>query len=254
MGKARPGDMGMDVMHLNLHKTFSTPHGGGGPGAGPVGVSERLEPYLPLPLVTRAADGTYGLDCDRPRSIGRMKGFYGNVGVLIRAYCYLLSMGTSGLAQASEDAVLNANYLRARLQSLFPVAYDGPSMHEFVLTASEHGSGAAHDIGKRILDFGMHAPTVYFPLIVPEALMIEPTETEDFSTLDRFVEVMEQIERELREDPEAVKTAPHTTPVRRPDETRAAREPVLRWSPSGPGVVHSVEAKCRSTVHATSRR
>ena len=239
MGKARPGDMGMDVMHLNLHKTFSTPHGGGGPGAGPVAVSERLEPYLPLPLVTRSADGTYRLDYDRPRSIGRMKGFYGNIGVLIRAYCYLLSMGAYGLAQASEDAVLNANYLRARLQSLFPLPYDGPSLHEFVLTASEYGSGAAHDIGKRILDFGMHAPTVYFPLIVHEALMIEPTETEDVSTLDRFVEVMKQIQRELTEDPEMVRTAPHTTPVRRPDEARAARQPVLRWSPSSPGVVHS---------------
>jgi glycine dehydrogenase subunit 2 len=234
MGKARPGDMGMDVVHLNLHKTFSTPHGGGGPGAGPVAVSERLEPYLPLPLVVARADGGYSLDYDRPRSIGRVKAFYGNVGVLIRAYCYLLRMGGDGLSQASEDAVLNANYLRARLQHLFPLPYDGPSLHEFVLSAQDHGTGTARDIGKRILDFGMHAPTVYFPLIVHEALMIEPTETEDVATLDRFAEVMQQIQRELREDPETVRSAPHTTPVRRPDEAHAARDPVLRF-----GVVHS---------------
>ena len=232
MGKARPGDMGMDVVHLNLHKTFSTPHGGGGPGAGPVAVSERLEPYLPLPLVTpRPEGGGWSLDYDRPRSVGRMKGFYGNVGVLVRAYCYLLRMGGDGLTRASEDAVLNANYLRARLQHLYPLPYDGPSLHEFVLSAADHGAGAARDIGKRILDFHMHAPTVYFPLIVHEALMIEPTETEDMATLDRFAAIMEQIHRELSEDPDLVRTAPHTTPVRRPDEAHAAREPILRWSP-----------------------
>ncbi len=231
MGKARPGDMGMDVVHVNLHKTFSTPHGGGGPGAGPVAVTDRLEPYLPAPLVTRDPDGTYRLDRDRPSSIGRVKAFHGNVGVLVRAYSYLLRMGSGGLTQASEDAVLNANYLRTRLHGLFPVPYDGPCMHEFVLSASEHGAGAARDIGKRILDFGMHAPTVYFPLIVHEALMIEPTETEDIATLDRFVEVMTRIDTEFRSDPDVVRTAPHTTPVRRPDEAHAAREPVLRWSP-----------------------
>ncbi len=232
MGKARPGDMGMDVVHLNLHKTFSTPHGGGGPGAGPVAVSAHLEPYLPLPLVAPRPDGRgWYLDYDRPRSIGRLKGYYGNVGVLVRAHCYLLRMGGDGLAQASEDAVLNANYLRARLQHLYPLPYDGPSLHEFVLSAAEHGPGAARDIGKRILDFRMHAPTVYFPLIVNEALMIEPTETEAAATLDRFVDVMEQIRQELSDDPEVVKTAPHSTPVRRPDEAHAAREPVLRWRP-----------------------
>jgi glycine dehydrogenase subunit 2 len=240
MGKARPGDMGMDVVHLNLHKTFSTPHGGGGPGAGPVAVTERLAPYLPVPLVAppsgaTAASGAsgatgYRLDCDRPSSIGRVKGFYGNVGVLVRAYSYLLRMGADGLTQASEDAVLGANYLLTRLRPLFPVPYDGPCMHEFVLSAAGHGSGAAHDIGKRILDFGMHAPTVYFPLIVHEAMMIEPTETEDVATLDRFAEVMKQIERESREDPGLLRTAPHATPVRRPDEARAARDPILRWT------------------------
>ena len=232
MGKARPGDMGMDVVHLNLHKTFSTPHGGGGPGAGPVAVSRRLEPYLPLPLIAPPEDGGgYRLDYDRPQSIGRVKGFYGNVGILIRAYCYLLRMGRDGLTQASEDAVLNASYLRARLEHLYPLPFDGPSMHEFVLSTAAHGPGAAHDIAKRILDFGMHAPTVSFPLIVQEALMIEPTETEDLATLDDFAQVMEQIHRELRDDPEVVTTAPHSTPVRRPDEARAARDPILRWSP-----------------------
>ena len=232
MGKARPGDMGMDVVHLNLHKTFSTPHGGGGPGAGPVAVTERLEPYLPLPLIAPPLDGRgFRLDYDRPLSIGRVKGFYGNVGVLIRAYCYLLRMGGDGLTRASEDAVLNANYLRARLQHVYALPFDGPSMHEFVLSAAAHGPGAARDVAKRILDFGMHAPTVYFPLIVQEALMIEPTETEDLPTLDDFTEIMEQIQRELRDDPEVVASAPHSTPVRRPDEARAARDPILRWSP-----------------------
>ena len=230
MGKARPGDMGMDVVHLNLHKTFSTPHGGGGPGAGPVAVSGPLAPYLPVPLVTLRPGGGYRLDYDRPQSIGRVKAFYGNVGVLIRAFCYVLRMGGDGLTRASEDAVLAATYLRTRLRPLFPLPFDGPTMHEFVLSAAGHGPRAAHDIAKRILDFGMHAPTVYFPLIVPEALMIEPTETEDLPTLDGFVDVMTQIVKELREHPEMVAGAPHTTPVRRPDEGRAAREPILRWS------------------------
>ena len=234
MGKARPGDMGMDVVHVNLHKTFSTPHGGGGPGAGPVAVVAELAPYLPVPLISPSEpEGTFGLAYDRPLSIGRVKGFFGNVGVIVRAFTYLLRMGSDGLIQASEDAVLNANYLRVRLRDLYPVPYDGPCMHEFVMSAASHAQrgGTARDIGKRLLDFGMHAPTVYFPLIVPEALMVEPTETEDLRTLDRFVEVMEQIDRELTEDPDLVRQAPHTTPVRRPDETRAARHPILRWSP-----------------------
>jgi glycine dehydrogenase subunit 2 len=234
MGKARPGDMGMDVVHVNLHKTFATPHGGGGPGSGPVAVSTALEPYLPLPLVCRSElDGAYGLDYDRPRSIGRVKGFFGNIAVVVRAYAYILRMGAQGLTQASEDAVLSANYLRVRLRNRFPAAFDRPCMHEFVLSAKDRaeGGGTALNIAKRILDFGMHSPTVYFPLIVPEALMIEPTETEDVRTLDAFVEVMEQIDRELRDEPDTVRHAPHTTPVRRPDETRAARHPILRWSP-----------------------
>ncbi len=234
MGKARPGDMGMDVVHVNLHKTFSTPHGGGGPGAGPVAVSEALEPFLPLPLVGRSpGEGEYYLDHDRPRSIGRVKGFFGNVGVIVRAYAYILRMGGDGLARASEDAVLSANYLRVRLREILPTAFDRICMHEFVLSAKgrAESGGTAMNIAKRILDFGMHAPTIYFPLIVPEALMVEPTETEDLQTLDAFVEVMRQIDRELREEPDVVRQAPHSTPVRRPDETQAARHPVLRWSP-----------------------
>ena len=232
MGKARPGDMGMDVVHINLHKTFSTPHGGGGPGAGPVAVTEALEPYLPVPLVRRETNrGTFILDRERTHSIGRVKGFYGNVGVLVRAYTYILGMGASGLTRASEDAVLNANYLRVRLRDSYHVPYDRTCMHEFVLSASAQAKrgGTAKDVGKRILDFGMHAPTVYFPLIVPEAMMIEPTETEDLATLDTFVDVMHRIDWELTENPELVTGAPHLTPVRRPDEVRAAREPVLRW-------------------------
>jgi glycine dehydrogenase subunit 2 len=236
MGKARPGDMGMDVVHVNLHKTFSTPHGGGGPGAGPVAVGAELEPYLPLPLVHRSGDQrTYGLDYDRPLSVGRIKGFYGNIGVIVRAFAYLLRMGSDGLTKASEDAVLNANYLRVRLRELYPTPYDRPCMHEFVMSAATRAEqgGTALNIAKRILDFGMHAPTIYFPLIVPEALMVEPTETEDVRTLEAFVRVMEQIDRELKEEPELVRGAPHSTPVRRPDETEAARHPILRWTPAG---------------------
>jgi len=240
MGKARPGDMGMDVVHMNLHKTFSTPHGGGGPGAGPVAVGELLEPYLPVPLVDRR-DGDVGvtagahrsffLDHDRPHSIGRMKGFYGNIGVLVRAYAYILRMGADGLTRASEDAVLNANYLRVRLRDRYDVPHDRTCMHEFVASAvrQHHRGVGAGDIAKRLLDFGVHAPTIYFPLIVPEALMIEPTESEDLRTLDAFAAVMDTIDREATETPRVVLDAPHTTPVHRPDETKAAREPVLRW-------------------------
>ncbi len=253
MGKARPGDMGMDVVHMNLHKTFSTPHGGGGPGAGPVAVCPRLEPYLPSPLVSlRSAeeggaesrngggargdsdDRRFFLDYDRPASIGRVRGFYGNVGVLVRAYAYILSMGGDGLTQASEDAVTNANYLRTRIGDTYPIPYDRICMHEFVASAArlKKDTGInAGDVAKRILDFGIHAPTVYFPLIVPEALMIEPTETESLESLDGLAQILLDIDREARETPDVVSSAPHTTPVRRPDETRAARHPVLRWHP-----------------------
>lgn len=245
-GKVRPGDMGMDVAHLNLHKTFSTPHGGGGPGAGPVAVGERLEPYLPTPLISHTeVEDRYALDYDRPHSIGRVKGFQGNVGVLIRAYAYILTMGGDGLARASEDAVLAANYLRVRLGSHYEVPYDTVCMHEFVLSATPQVSrgASARDIAKRLLDFGVHAPTIYFPLIVPEALMIEPTETEDLTTLDTFVEALKRIDREIDETLDRVRHAPHSTPVRRPDETRAARHPVLRWIPEDTeGCPHAADA------------
>jgi glycine dehydrogenase subunit 2 len=239
MGIARPGDMGFDIVHYNLHKTFTQPHGGGGPGAGPIAVSDRIEPYLPVPRVVRHAGANgveprYSLDHERPKSIGRLRGFQGNFGVFVRSYAYIRSLGGDGLKEASESAVLNANYLRARLAELseyLPIAFDRVCMHEFVLS----GSGAKRELGittkdiaKRMLDHEVHPPTVYFPLIVDEALMIEPTETEPKERLDGFVEVVRSILEEAKEDPEIARTAPHTTPVRRLDEAEAARRPVVR--------------------------
>jgi glycine dehydrogenase subunit 2 len=235
VGRVRPGDMGFDVVHLNLHKTFSTPHGGGGPGAGPVLVAETLAPYLPVPDIVRGADG-YHLDYNRPRTIGRLAGFYGNVAVLVRAYAYILSMGREGLAQVAERAVLNANYLKEKLKGLYPLAYDTLCKHEFVLSVralKERFGVGALDIAKRLLDFGIHPPTVYFPLIVPEALMIEPTETESRESLDEFVAAMTEIRREMEREPERLRQAPTRTPVRRIDEVLAAKRPVLRWTPGG---------------------
>ncbi|MBI3317210.1 MAG: aminomethyl-transferring glycine dehydrogenase subunit GcvPB [Candidatus Omnitrophica bacterium] len=230
LGIARPGDMGFDVVHLNLHKTFSTPHGGGGPGAGPVGVKERLIPFLPLPLVERRENG-FVLVQERESSIGRVKAFFGNVGMLLRAYVYIRSLGLSGLKKASEDAILNANYLKEKLKKLFPVAVDEPCMHEFVLSIKNSKSQGVHagDIGKRLLDYGIHAPTVHFPLVVEEALMIEPTESESKETLDQFIEAMSAIHREILQDPEKVLKAPHTLPIKRPDEVLAARKPILSF-------------------------
>ncbi len=231
MGYARPGDMGFDVVHLNLHKTFATPHGGGGPGSGTVGVKEKLAPFLPLPLVERGEAGFY-LDHDRPQSIGRVHSFHGNFGVVVKAYTYLRMMGADGLKQASADAVLNANYLMHRLKPIFHLPYDRVCKHEFVLSAREQkkmGAGAG-DIAKALLDFGFHPPTVYFPLVVTEALMVEPTETESRETLDSFAEAMAEIARLVREDPERVKEAPHTTVVGRLDEARAVRQLRVRWS------------------------
>jgi glycine dehydrogenase subunit 2 len=235
MGISRPGDMGFDIVHFNLHKSFTQPHGGGGPGAGPIAVSERIAPYLPVPVVIKNGDG-YDLDFNRPKSIGRLRGFHGNYGVFVRSYAYMLSLGGDGLQEASETAVLNANYLLARLKELapqLPVAYDRVCMHEFVLSGApmkrEIGLKTL-DLAKRLLDFGYHPPTVYFPLVVDEALMIEPTETETKETLDAFAEAITDILREGAEDPEIARNAPYTTPVRRLDEAGAAKKPIIRQS------------------------
>ena len=232
MGVARPGDMGFDVVHLNLHKTFTTPHGGGGPGAGPVGVKELLAPFLPVPLVAKR-DDQFVLAYDRPHSIGKVRTFYGNFGMLARAFSYIRRMGADGLTQVSRDAVLSANYLRARLRDTYAEAFPGLNMHEFVLSGRRQKKNGVRtlDIAKRLMDYGFHPPTVYFPLIVDEALMIEPTETENKDTLDAFVEAMLSIAREVDETPDLVKSAPHTTVVGRLDEARAARSPDLRWRP-----------------------
>jgi len=232
LGVARPGDMGFDVVHLNLHKTFSTPHGGGGPGAGPVGVKKELVPFLPVPIV-EFKDGEYYLDYDRPLSVGMVKSFYGNFNVVVKAYAYIMSLGAEGLKRVAETAVLNANYIMQRLKKHYLLPYDRSCMHEFVISAQKQKEKgiSAMDIAKRLMDFGFHPPTVYFPLIVKEALMIEPTETESRETLDAFVEAMVRIAREVEDEPDRVKQAPHFTPVRRLDEARAARNPVLRWTP-----------------------
>ncbi len=236
LGRFKPGEAGFDVMHFNVHKTFSTPHGGGGPGAGPVGVGERLLPYLPTPRVLRADDGSFRLERvdERPTSIGRLRSFSGNTGVLVRAYAYLRAHGASGLREVSDDAVLAANYLKARLAGTFDLPYDRPCKHEFVASAStlkaETGVRTL-DIAKRLIDFGFHPPTIYFPLIVDEGMLIEPTETESIETLDAFADTLIAIAAEARSDPEMVRTAPHTAPVRRLDEATAARQPNLRWRP-----------------------
>ncbi len=241
MGISRPGDMGFDIVHFNLHKSFTQPHGGGGPGSGPIAVSERIAPFLPRPVLVRRnqANGSgpaYDLDHDRPRSIGRLRGFQGNFGVFVRAYAYICSLGADGLRDAAETAVLNANYLLARLRragvaEYLPLAYDRVCMHEFVLS----GAPMRRDLGlrtldlaKRLLDHGYHPPTVYFPLLVEEALLVEPTETETRETLDAFADAVADILREARVDPEIARNAPYTTPVRRLDEARASRKPVLR--------------------------
>ncbi len=233
LGVTRPGDQGFDVMHFNLHKTFTTPHGGGGPGAGAVGVKAHLGAFLPLPTVERDGD-RYRLEYDRPQSIGKIRAFYGNFGNLVRAYAYIRSMGAAGLRQIAETAVLNANYMLARLRGGFDLPYDRVCKHEFVLSGTrqkKRDGVTTKDMAKRILDYGFHAPTIYFPLIVDEAIMIEPTETESKRTMDEFVDAMLSIDAESREHPDVVKTAPHTTVVKRLDEVRAARHPDLRWRP-----------------------
>lgn len=229
MGIARPGDMGFDVVHLNLHKTMSTPHGGGGPGAGPVGVKSKLIPFLPKPIVSKRPDGTFYWDDDRPQSIGRVKAFYGNFGILVRAYAYIRTYGPDGLRRVSELAVLNANYMMHRLAPYYEVAYPGICKHEFVLSGKKLKQYGVRtlDVAKRLLDFGYHPPTIYFPLNVEECIMIEPTETESKETLDGFIDAMIQIAKEAETNPELVTNAPHTTAVKRLDETMAARKPVL---------------------------
>jgi glycine dehydrogenase subunit 2 len=230
LGIARPGDFGADMMHYNPHKTFSGPHGGGGPGAGPICVTEKLEPYLPSPVVCQR-DGRFALDYDRAKSIGRVRAFFGNVGVLVRAYCYIRTHGPDGLRRAAENAVLNANYLLSRVRHILPVPHGERCMHEFVATASELKKTkgiSAMDIAKRLLDFGYHAPTVYFPLTVPESMMIEPTESESKETLDAFAEALFRITDEAAD---LLHDAPHTTPISRPNEVQAARTPLLKWTP-----------------------
>jgi glycine cleavage system P protein (glycine dehydrogenase) subunit 2 len=233
LGRCRPGDMGFDIVHINTHKTFATPHGGGGPGAGPVGVADELVPFLPSPLVERADDGTFRLEHDRRESIGRMHGFYGNFGVLVRAYAYVFMHGSDGLLEVAERAVLNANYLAELVKDDFPLAHPGGRpMHEFVSTAKplrDETGVRAMDVAKRVIDLGFHPSTVYFPLVVEEAMMIEPTETESKDTLDAFAAAMRQAAEEARTDPDVLHEAPVSTPVRRLDEARAARHLKLRW-------------------------
>ncbi len=238
MGIVRPAEVGVDVMHFNLHKTFSTPHGGGGPGAGPIGVTADLEPFLPVPRIHRiTGDGEsdedrYHLEWDRPSTIGKVHASFGNFGVLVRAWTYIRSLGSDGLADVSRAAVINANYLLSRVTDHYHLPYSDRCMHEFVLSGclqkSQHGV-ATTDIAKRLLDYGFYAPTVYFPLIVPEAIMVEPTETETRESLDLYAQALIEIARAAEEDPDLIREAPHTTPVRRPDEAQAAKSPDLRW-------------------------
>jgi glycine dehydrogenase subunit 2 len=231
LGITRPGDFGVDMMHYNVHKTFTGPHGAGGPGSGPIAVRKQLIPFLPAPLVARNGD-TYSLDYDRPKSIGRVRSFFGNVGILLRGYLYIRTLGPKGLREVSENAVLNANYLLSLLRGVYEVPHGENCMHEFVASARQlrrERRISAMDIAKRLLDYGYHAPTVYFPLVVPEALMIEPTETESKETLDAFAETLLKIHGE---DADMLHQAPHTLSISRPDEVQAAKQPVLRWKPA----------------------
>jgi len=235
LGRVRPGDLGIDVMHLNLHKTFSTPHGGGGPGAGALCVTDELEPYLPIPRVICNSDGSYSRSHEHPLSIGPVQGHLGNFGNLVRAYTYIRSLGQEGLREIANIAVLNANYLRVQLQDYYSLPHDRICMHEVVFSGRRQKADGVRtlDIAKRLIDFGFHPPTVYFPLIVEEALMIEPTETESLETLDRFISAMRLIAQEVESDPDKLHAAPVTTPVGRLDEATAARKPDLRYQPEG---------------------
>lgn len=234
LGISRPGDMGFDVMHFNLHKTFSTPHGGGGPGCGAVAVMSHLEPFLPIPVIVRSPEGVYRFDDNRPCSIGKIHTFYGAFLVAVRAYAYIRSLGPAGLREVAQTAVLNANYLRCRLENHFDIPYNRICMHEVVISARRQKvrfGVRALDISKRLMDYGFHPPTNYFPLIVPEALMIEPTETESLETLDAFCNALIRIAEESERDPDLVKSAPHTTPISRLDETAAVKHLDVRWQP-----------------------
>jgi glycine dehydrogenase subunit 2 len=233
VGKVRPGDFGVDVMHLNLHKTFSTPHGGGGPGSGPVACKKMLEPFLPVPFVIEKSDGTLGFEYNRPQAIGRVRMFYGNFGMHVRALAYIMANGSDGLRQTTEDAVLNANYLRKKLEGVYELPYTTPTMHETVFSDKKQTKNGIKtgDIAKRLIDYGFHPYTVSFPLIVHGALMIEPTESESKEELDLFVDAMKSIAEEAEREPETILNAPHTTRVSRLDEVTAARRPVLRWKP-----------------------
>lgn len=233
VGKVRPGDFGVDVMHLNLHKTFSTPHGGGGPGSGPVAIKNILEPFLPRPVLVTKSDGTLGFNYDRPQSVGRVRSFYGNFGMFVRALAYTLANGPDGLRQTTEDAVLNANYIRKGLEGTYDLPYSTPSMHEVVFSDKLQAKKGVRtmDIAKRLIDYGFHPYTTAFPLIVPGALMIEPTESESKEEMDLFIDAMKSIAEEVEEDANMVLTAPHTTRVSRLDEVGAARKPILRWKP-----------------------
>jgi glycine dehydrogenase subunit 2 len=233
VGKVRPGDFGADVMHLNLHKTFSTPHGGGGPGSGPVACKKILEPFLPTPVVITKPDGTLGFEYNRPQSIGRVRMFYGNFGMFVRALAYIMANGPEGLRQTTEDAVLNANYIRRYLVGSYELPYKTPTMHEVVFSdrIQTRKGIKTGDIAKRLIDYGFHPYTVSFPLVVPGALMIEPTESESKEELDQFIDAMKQIAREAEDSPEIIADAPYHTRVTRLDETAAARKPVLRWKP-----------------------
>src|SRR6266481_5590797 len=237
VGKARPGDFGVDVMHLNLHKTFSTPHGGGGPGSGPVAVKKNLAAFLPTPVVITKPDGTLGFEYDRPQSVGRVRAFYGNFGMFIRALAYIFANGPDGLRQTTEDAVLNANYIRKGLEGVYDLPYSTPSMHEVVFSDKVQSKKGVKtmDLAKRLIDYGFHPYTTAFPLIVAGALMIEPTESEPKEELDLFIEAMRSIAEEVEEDPQFVLDAPHNTRISRLDETAAARKPVLRWKPENAG-------------------
>src|SRR3977135_314139 len=234
VGKVRPGDFGVDVMHLNLHKTFSTPHGGGGPGSGPVAIKRILDPFLPTPVVISKPDGTLGFEYNRPKSVGRVRAFYGNFGMFVRALAYIMANGPDGLRQTTQDAVLNANYIRTGLEGTYDLPHSTPTMHEVVFSDKFQAKKGVRtmDIAKRLIDYGFHPYTTAFPLIVPGAMMIEPTESESKDECDLFIDAMRSIAEEAATNPELVKTAPHSTRVRRLDEVGAARKPILRWDPA----------------------